>query len=162
MHRDVLACDHTHSSLEHFTKVVWSSFPHVHRHKMWRRTYLHHFLCLRNSVRNVYTTSLCRRSLNSRIGTSWGDWGDWSDECQGKGICGIKTKVDVPQGVKDDTALNDTRMYCCDYNLWWQKNAENYFIIPLNKLMFETATAFKKQLHTITGAHRDGFLFVCY
>ncbi|TRY97139.1 hypothetical protein DNTS_032792 [Danionella cerebrum] len=47
-------------------------------------------------------------------GTSWGDWGDWSDSCGGKGICGIETMVEEPQGVGDDTALNDVRMFCCD------------------------------------------------
>ncbi|KAL0163464.1 hypothetical protein M9458_042860, partial [Cirrhinus mrigala] len=40
-------------------------------------------------------------------GTHWGDWGDWSQTCVGKGICGIKTRVEEPQGNGDDTALND-------------------------------------------------------
>ncbi|XP_067280090.1 vitelline membrane outer layer protein 1-like [Pseudorasbora parva] len=48
------------------------------------------------------------------FGTSWGDWGDWSEKCGGKGICGIKTRVEEPQGVGDDTALNDVHMFCCD------------------------------------------------
>ncbi|XP_059375713.1 vitelline membrane outer layer protein 1-like [Carassius carassius] len=47
-------------------------------------------------------------------GTKWGDWGGWSQTCQGKGICGIKTRVEIPQGRGDDTALNDVRMYCCN------------------------------------------------
>lgn len=47
-------------------------------------------------------------------GMSWGSWGDWSDTCEGKGICGIETMVETPQGIGDDTALNDVRMYCCD------------------------------------------------
>ncbi|XP_016328798.1 vitelline membrane outer layer protein 1-like isoform X1 [Sinocyclocheilus anshuiensis] len=47
-------------------------------------------------------------------GTHWGDWGDWSQTCQGKGICGIKTRIEMPQGRGDDTALNDVRMFCCD------------------------------------------------
>ncbi|KAL1253499.1 hypothetical protein QQF64_018192 [Cirrhinus molitorella] len=46
-------------------------------------------------------------------GTHWGDWGDWSETCRGKGICGIKARVEAPQGIGDDTALNDVRMYCC-------------------------------------------------
>ncbi|XP_050948885.1 vitelline membrane outer layer protein 1-like [Labeo rohita] len=47
-------------------------------------------------------------------GILWGDWGDWSKTCEGKGICGIKTRVQEPQGNDDDTALNDVIMYCCD------------------------------------------------
>ncbi|KAI7796265.1 putative vitelline membrane outer layer protein 1-like, partial [Triplophysa rosa] len=62
-----------------------------------------------NNIR--FTCSGTGRVLEGS-GTWWGDWGNWSDKCQGKGICGIKTKVEVPQGVKDDTALNDARMYC--------------------------------------------------
>ncbi|XP_051734799.1 vitelline membrane outer layer protein 1-like isoform X2 [Ctenopharyngodon idella] len=46
--------------------------------------------------------------------TAWGDWGDWSSACDGRGICGIKTRVEEPQGNGDDTALNDAQMYCCD------------------------------------------------
>ncbi|XP_056308920.1 vitelline membrane outer layer 1 homolog a [Danio aesculapii] len=47
-------------------------------------------------------------------GMAWGDWGSWSKTCLGKGICGIKTRVEEPQGIWDDTALNDAVMYCCD------------------------------------------------
>ncbi|KAK9954916.1 hypothetical protein ABG768_014830 [Culter alburnus] len=47
-------------------------------------------------------------------GTGWGDWGDWSSACGGRGICGIKTRVESPQGSGDDTALNDAQMYCCE------------------------------------------------
>ncbi|XP_048022417.1 vitelline membrane outer layer protein 1-like [Megalobrama amblycephala] len=47
-------------------------------------------------------------------GTGWGDWGSWSSACGGRGICGIKTRVESPQGNGDDTALNDAQMYCCD------------------------------------------------
>ncbi|CAM4663455.1 unnamed protein product [Leuciscus chuanchicus] len=45
--------------------------------------------------------------------TDWGDWGEWSPTCEGKGICGIKTRIEGPQGIGDDTALNDVRMFCC-------------------------------------------------
>ncbi|XDV37956.1 hypothetical protein PO909_007473, partial [Leuciscus waleckii] len=46
--------------------------------------------------------------------TDLGNWGNWSPTCTGKGICGIKTRIDEPQGRGDDTALNDVRMFCCD------------------------------------------------
>ncbi|XP_043090322.1 vitelline membrane outer layer protein 1-like isoform X2 [Puntigrus tetrazona] len=54
------------------------------------------------------------RSFLLGDGTHWGDWGDWSNMCEGKGICGIKTRVEEPHGTwGDDTALNDMRMFCC-------------------------------------------------
>ncbi|XP_073681058.1 vitelline membrane outer layer protein 1-like [Garra rufa] len=56
----------------------------------------------------------CSQGSLQGEGTQWGDWGDWSQTCEGKGICGIKTQVEAPQGRGDDTALNDVRMYCCN------------------------------------------------
>ncbi|XP_056113732.1 vitelline membrane outer layer protein 1-like [Rhinichthys klamathensis goyatoka] len=48
-------------------------------------------------------------------GLNWGDWGDWSATCEGKGICGLQTRVEESQGSEgDDTALNDVIMFCCD------------------------------------------------
>uniref|UniRef100_A0A672K9U8 Vitelline membrane outer layer 1 homolog b n=1 Tax=Sinocyclocheilus grahami TaxID=75366 RepID=A0A672K9U8_SINGR len=47
-------------------------------------------------------------------GAAWGEWGEWSPTCQGRGICGIRTRIEEPQGFGDDTALNDVIMYCCD------------------------------------------------
>ncbi|XP_073681062.1 vitelline membrane outer layer protein 1-like [Garra rufa] len=56
----------------------------------------------------------CSQGSLEGNGTQWGDWGDWSQTCEGKGICGIKTQVEAPQGRGDDAALNDVRMYCCN------------------------------------------------
>uniref|UniRef100_A0A671KJ80 Vitelline membrane outer layer 1 homolog a n=1 Tax=Sinocyclocheilus anshuiensis TaxID=1608454 RepID=A0A671KJ80_9TELE len=53
-------------------------------------------------------------SLLQGEGTYWGEWGNWSPLCQGRGICGIMTRIDEPQGIGDDTALNDVCMFCCD------------------------------------------------
>uniref|UniRef100_A0A8C1QV72 Vitelline membrane outer layer protein 1-like n=1 Tax=Cyprinus carpio TaxID=7962 RepID=A0A8C1QV72_CYPCA len=53
-------------------------------------------------------------SLLQGDGTFRGNWGEWTSTCEGRGICGIKTRIEEPQGYSDDTALNDVRMYCCD------------------------------------------------
>ncbi|XP_063785716.1 uncharacterized protein LOC134934147 [Pseudophryne corroboree] len=45
-------------------------------------------------------------------GGPWGTYGAWSNTCW-FGVCGIKTRVEPPQGNGDDTALNDLEMYCC-------------------------------------------------
>uniref|UniRef100_A0A671QTJ8 Vitelline membrane outer layer protein 1-like n=1 Tax=Sinocyclocheilus anshuiensis TaxID=1608454 RepID=A0A671QTJ8_9TELE len=52
-------------------------------------------------------------SLLHGDGTSWGEWGEWGPTCQGRAICGIKTRIEEP-GSGDNTALNDAHMYCCD------------------------------------------------
>ncbi|NXW90650.1 VMO1 protein, partial [Alopecoenas beccarii] len=42
-----------------------------------------------------------------------GQWGGWSPQCP-RGVCGIRTRQDPPWGLKrDDTALNDLRLFCC-------------------------------------------------
>ncbi|XP_042664409.1 vitelline membrane outer layer protein 1 homolog [Tyto alba] len=46
-------------------------------------------------------------------GSPWGQWGGWSPRCPGA-VCGIQTRQDPARGLKrDDTALNDLRLFCC-------------------------------------------------
>ncbi|XP_016103569.1 vitelline membrane outer layer protein 1-like [Sinocyclocheilus grahami] len=47
-------------------------------------------------------------------GTHGGEWGNWSPSCQGRGMCGIMTRIEEKLKFGDDTALNDARMFCCD------------------------------------------------
>ncbi|XP_069506414.1 vitelline membrane outer layer protein 1 homolog [Ambystoma mexicanum] len=46
-------------------------------------------------------------------GGSLGDYGGWSESCK-KGICGIQTRAQPPQGFRDDTGVNDVRFLCCN------------------------------------------------
>lgn len=45
-------------------------------------------------------------------GLAWGDFGNWSEPCP-KGICGLQIKIEQPRGLRDDTAVNDLRFFCC-------------------------------------------------
>ncbi|XP_048022415.1 vitelline membrane outer layer protein 1-like [Megalobrama amblycephala] len=68
-----------------------------------------------NTAANNIRFNCSQGSFLQGDGTDWGEWGDWSPFCQGKGMCGIRTRVEEPQGYfGDDTALNDARMFCCD------------------------------------------------
>ncbi|XP_069506417.1 vitelline membrane outer layer protein 1 homolog isoform X2 [Ambystoma mexicanum] len=46
-------------------------------------------------------------------GGKMGTYGPWSASCA-KGICGIQTRVEGPQWLGDDTALNDAQLLCCN------------------------------------------------
>ena len=49
----------------------------------------------------------------------WGTYGDWSVSCAAKtAVCGIQTRIESSLGSgRDDTALNDVKLYCCDWDL---------------------------------------------
>jgi PKD repeat protein len=46
-------------------------------------------------------------------GPGWGAWTDWRYCPASTAICGIKTRIEPPQGGGDDTALDDVEFQCC-------------------------------------------------
>eukprot|EP00727_Mastigamoeba_balamuthi_P012573 m51a1_g7939 hypothetical protein (372) ;mRNA; f:89401-105309 len=48
----------------------------------------------------------------SHTKTSWGDWSKWYDCPAGTAVTGIRTRVEIPQGKGDDTALNAIHLLC--------------------------------------------------
>ncbi|KAH3807614.1 hypothetical protein DPMN_135960 [Dreissena polymorpha] len=54
--------------------------------------------------------------IQAEGGGRWGSWSpNWSNTCpEHSGICGITTKIESPQGLGDDTSLNDVKFFCCD------------------------------------------------
>uniref|UniRef100_UPI00358E9E83 vitelline membrane outer layer protein 1-like n=1 Tax=Myxine glutinosa TaxID=7769 RepID=UPI00358E9E83 len=47
-------------------------------------------------------------------GSSYGSYGSWSNDCGGKAICGLRTKIEEWTTAGDDTALDDVQFYCCE------------------------------------------------
>ncbi len=44
---------------------------------------------------------------------AWGGWGSWKGGYSNAAICGVKEKMESPQGSGDDTALNDVQFVWC-------------------------------------------------
>ncbi|KFW95669.1 Vitelline membrane outer layer protein 1, partial [Phalacrocorax carbo] len=42
-------------------------------------------------------------------GLLWGRFGPWRKSCT---ICGLQTKVEPPQGLQDEAALNNVKLFC--------------------------------------------------
>ncbi|XP_041270681.1 vitelline membrane outer layer protein 1-like [Onychostruthus taczanowskii] len=63
-----------------------------------------------NNVRFAYSN---RTNLEG-WGLSGGHFGPWSSNGTSGAICGLQTKMEEPQGMWDDTALNDMRVFCCE------------------------------------------------
>ena len=48
-----------------------------------------------------------------------GQWGNWSEivKCTANNvICGLRVQIEAPQGIGDDTALNNVDFHCCQIN----------------------------------------------
>ena len=84
----------------------------------------------------------CRKLETANNGTTipdtgnghWGTYGDWSEGCVANtAVCGIQTKIEPPQahGV-DDTALNDVKLYCCQWDLVIRKCKDMQIIMRMN------------------------------
>ena len=84
------------------------------------------------AVNNVNV--MCRQPSSSQPTTEldgnspapWGSRQYWSSSCPlGSAVCGLRTKVELPQGEGDDTALNDIQMYCYEYTANARNEASN-------------------------------------
>ncbi|XP_031430709.1 vitelline membrane outer layer protein 1-like [Clupea harengus] len=117
-----LLCRHTEN--RNIQRIIWSSEQRWGRWTSYQNCgcgYLQSFN-LRverpkgGRVDDTAANNIRFRCTNGRVmsgaGMSWGGWGGWSGRCS-RGICGIMTRVERPQGGGDDTALNDVIFRCC-------------------------------------------------
>ncbi|XP_019205467.1 vitelline membrane outer layer protein 1 [Oreochromis niloticus] len=65
------------------------------------------------SVNNIKFTCSGTGAQLVGDGMPWGGWGRWSRKCPKGVICGLRTRLEDPQGRGDDTALNDVQFFCC-------------------------------------------------
>jgi hypothetical protein len=63
-----------------------------------------------NAVRFVCTKG---KLLESNNGERWGEWYGVPWQRRGAAICGIRGKIESPQGSGDNTALNNLKVYYC-------------------------------------------------
>jgi len=52
-------------------------------------------------------------SIAADNGGPWGSWTDWSFCGPGEKVCGLRVRVEDPQGGGDDTGMNALELFCC-------------------------------------------------